>query len=273
MRGLIDWSLLAELQSPPALGQPAMWDAFAARYDGYGRLQQPYTQAQVGFMALQPHETLLDVGAGAGRISIAAAPHAREVTALDTSRGMLDALARRAREAGCRNVRPLHLPWEQVVPGRNLEPHDVVLASRSPAMSDQARLDALARRAVYVMLYSGPSLKQFHDRLVEGIEPFPSAGPRRPAIDGHALVFNHAVSLGFEPRVDYLDDGFHRRYRDEDEAVADLAWLNLPAGSTERLRHNLRPFLHADGDGLLLRLRSRSAVVWWPKLRPALDAL
>lgn len=271
MSGLIDWELLASLQASPALAAAPMWDAFATRYDGYCRLQAHHTVAQLDAFGLGPDETLVDVGAGTGRIAVPAAARVRQVTALDTSTAMLAILTRNAAAAGASNIEARHLPWEDVVPGANLAVHDVVVASRSPAMADLARLDALARRAVYVLLFSGPSLKDFHDRLVDGIDSFPSAGPRRTAIEGHALVFNRAVAMGREARVDYVEDGFHQHYRDEDEAVADFDWLDLPAGSEDRFRRNLRPFLRPDGDGVLLQVRTRTAIVWWPKQRPAVD--
>ena len=270
MAGLIDWDLLAELQAVPAMSAPDRWDAFAERYDGFCRLQTGHTIAQLDAMRLQPGESLLDVGAGTGRISIAAAGRVARVTALDTSAKMLAILARDAQVAGATNIDIRHLPWEQVEPGANMPVHDVVVASRSPAMRDLRRLNALASRAVYVMLFTGPSLKDFHDRLVEGIVSFPSAGPRRPAVAGHALVFNCAIQMGVEARVDYVEDGFLARYRDEDAAVADFAWLNLPAGNDARFRQNLRPFLMPDGDGLLLEVRTRTAIVWWDKAVPAI---
>lgn len=273
MSGLIDWELLAELHSSPAMSQPTMWDAFASRYDGYSKLQGFHTAAQIEFMQLRPHETLLDVGSGTGRISIPAAAVADKVTAIDTSPGMLDRLVTNAKVANLRNIAALHLPWEDVEPGINLAQHDVVIASRSPAMSDLHKLDALAKRAVYVMMFCGPSLKQFHDRLVDGIESFPSAGPRRSAIAGHALVFNRAVAMGKEAHVSYLENGFHKRYQSEDEAVADFAWLNLPAGSEARFRHNLRPFLQQDGANTLLHVRTRTAVIWWNKQAPVVDPI
>ena len=278
-QGLIDWELLAELNAmPPALSQAGMWDAFASRYDGYSRLQAFHTQAQIAAMQLQPEESLLDIGSGAGRISIPASRLAKRVTALDTSRGMLDVLARNACVAGADNIDTRHLPWEEVVPGENLAMHDVVVASRTPAMRDLHKLNALARRAVYVMSFCGPSLKQFHDRLVEGIEPAPPpTGRRCEAMPGHALLFNRAVAMGWEARVDYLEDGFRKHYRDEDEAVSDFAWLGLPAGSEERFRQNLRPFLKLDmesgGKSVLLYVRTRTSVVWWPKQAPVIDLI
>lgn len=273
MAGLIDWELLAELHASPGMSQPAMWDAFASRYDGYSQLQSMHTQAQIEFMQLQAHETLLDVGSGTGRISIPAAAVARQVTAIDTSQGMLDRLVANAAAAQASNITARHLPWEDVQPGVNLAQHDVVIASRSPAMRDLHKLDALAKRAVYVMIFCGPSLKQFHDRLVEGIESFPSSGPRQSALAGHALVFNRLVAMGKEAHVSYLEDGFYRRYQSEDEAVADFAWLNLPTGSAERFRQNLHPFLQQEGAETVLHVRTRSAVIWWHKQAPAIDLI
>lgn len=271
MRGLIDWELLAELQSSPAMSQPAMWDAFATRYDGYTRMQEYHTQSQIDLMNLQAHESVLDVGAGPGRISIPAAQRAHVVTALDTSRRMLDMLERNASRAGVSNVHALHLGWEEVVPNQNVQQHDVVVASRSPAMRDLHKLTALARRTVYVMLFCSGSLKQFHDRLVEGIESMPTGGPARSAIAGHALVFNRAVAMGYEAHVTYLEDGFRKQYRNVNEAVKDFSWLNLPAGSEAIFHRNLRPFLKENEAGVELLVRLRTAAVWWHKHRPASD--
>lgn len=262
---LIDWELLTRLTWPPGLGQAAKWDDFAERYDGYGRLSERYVPAQVAALGLQPHETLLDVGAGAGRLAIPAARVARHVTALDVSSHMLAALRSNARAAGVDNIDTVQLGWEAVTPGENLVPHDVVLLSRSPAMCDLVKVDALARRAAFVMVYSGRSLKGFHDELVAGIQPVPPPGEAVAALAPHVLVFNRLIDMGIEARVDYLDDGFDKWYPDEAAAVADFAWLRLPPGSESRFRDNLLPWLQAEEGGVRLRMATRSAVVWWQK--------
>ncbi|WKN19824.1 methyltransferase domain-containing protein [Azotobacter vinelandii] len=265
MSGLINWELLMQLTWPPALERAPMWDGFARRYDGYTRLSADYVDAQVDILGLRPDESLLDVGAGPGRLAIPAARRARQVTALDISRPMLDELERNAAAAGVDNIQPLQIAWDKVLPGENVPLHDVVLLSRSPAMRDLAKVDALARRAAYVMLYSGPSLKSFHDRLVAGIEETPPVGAGRSALPGHALIFNRLLDMGIEARVDYLADGFSRWYPDEEAAVADFAWLDLPAGSEARLRANLAAYLQEENGGLRLRMETRTAVVWWCK--------
>jgi SAM-dependent methyltransferase len=261
---LIDWQVLMQLAWPPAIGQATMWDRFARRYDGYARLSEPYVPAQLKFMALQPGETLLDVGAGPGRLSIPAALQGCSVTALDVSSGMLEELQRNAHMAGAEGIRTLRLAWEDVRPGDNLPPHDVVLLARSPAMSDLAKVDALSRRAAYIMVYCGPSLKSFHDELVAGIEPGPPAS-RHSGLRPHVLVFNQLIDMGIEAHVDYLADGFDKWYPTEDALLKDFTWLQLPAASEERLRRNLAPWLQPEDGGVRLKMETRTAVVWWHK--------
>jgi SAM-dependent methyltransferase len=264
MRTLIDWELLNELQSSSMISKPDMWDAFATRYDGYTKLQGTYTEKQLDLMQLSASDSVLDVGAGPGRVSIAAARRVKSVTALDVSRGMLDMLEKNVREAGVTNVTPVHLGWDAVVPHDNVQPHDIVIAARSPATKDLVKLDALARKAVYVLLFCGPSLKQFHDTLLEGIEYFPSAGGPHSAIAGHAMIFNRLIAMGKEAHVTYIDDGFYQRYADLDAAVADFTWLNLPEGSLPRFKNNLAPYIRpCDDGGVELTMTTRTAVVWW----------
>lgn len=267
MRHLIDWELLAELAEPPGFDQAPMWDAFARRYDGYSRLQEQSTRLQVQALGLRPTDSLLDVGAGPGRLSIEASRSVRSVTALDVSRAMLDALENNARAAHANNVVPLHLSWRDAEIGRNLGMHDVVVASRSPAMRDLVKLDAAARRAVFIMLFAGPSLKQFHDKLMEGIDPAPpSVSPmQRYQPSGHVLVFNRLAAMGIEASVNYLPDGFSRWYEDLDAVLADFDWLDVPPAHRDRFIRNIGPFLFEENGGLRLHMASRTVVVSWTK--------
>ncbi|WP_249714625.1 class I SAM-dependent methyltransferase [Rhizomonospora bruguierae] len=53
---------------------------------------------------LNPVATLVDLGAGTGRLALAAAPHAGRVVAVDVSPAMIDAIRARAAAAGLTNV-------------------------------------------------------------------------------------------------------------------------------------------------------------------------
>jgi len=59
----------------------------------------------------RPGETWLDIGAGAGRYALPLALRVAEVTALDPSPGMLEALAGLAAEHGIANVRSIRARW------------------------------------------------------------------------------------------------------------------------------------------------------------------
>lgn len=269
MGNLIDWDLLDRLLTPPVFARSPMWDAFADRYDGYVAMQSEFTELQIDLMEIGPDDTLLDVGAGPGRIAIPAAARARSVTALDVSRPMLDHLARNAKRAGCDNIRRVALAWQDVEPGGNVEVHDIVVAARSPATHDLRKIDALARKRAYVMLFSGPSLKCFHDSLVAGIEPVSPAEPRPSPMPGYALIFNRLVAMGVEPSVRFVQDGFSRVFQDWDAVLEGFSWLGIAERDLPRLRDNIAPYLRETAEGLALRMETRSCVLWWDKAHPA----
>lgn len=268
MGGLIDWDLLDRLITPPAMAQSPMWDAFADRYNGYTALQSEYTKLQIDAMDLTASDTVLDVGAGPGRIAVPAAAKARAVTALDVSQAMLDHLERNARSASRGNISALNLSWQDVRPGENVELHDIVVASRSPAMNDLRKLDALARKRAYVMIFSGPSLKSFHDSLVAGIEPDPPSANMRPSpMPGYALVFNRLVAMGLEVNVRFIPDGFSHIFRDWASLLEGFSWLGIPAEAETRFRRNIQPYLTENENGIELRMETRTAILWWDKAR------
>ena len=65
-------------------------------------------------VALRPHETVLDIGAGTGLLSLAAAGRARRVYALDVSHAMCRHLARETARLQLRNVRVLRASAAQL---------------------------------------------------------------------------------------------------------------------------------------------------------------
>jgi len=89
-----------------------MFDRIAARYDLLNRVlsfgtdlswrRQAIARARIG-----PGMTVLDVGAGTGDLSFAAAARGAEVVALDLSPGMLGVLARRSTGAQRERIRAL----------------------------------------------------------------------------------------------------------------------------------------------------------------------
>lgn len=91
---------------------------------------------------LQRDWTALDYGCGTGLLTLALAPRVRRVAAVDSSRGMLDVLAKKAAAAGVSNVEPLLADFsnDPLPPG----PCDLVASAMT--LHHVADIDALLRK-------------------------------------------------------------------------------------------------------------------------------
>lgn len=83
------------------------FDAVAAGWDGCPRRVELAGAVARGIqerLPLDPAWRLLDYGAGTGLLTLHLQPHVGSVVAMDSSQGMLDVLAQKARDAGMTNV-------------------------------------------------------------------------------------------------------------------------------------------------------------------------
>jgi len=103
--------------------------------------------------ALSPGSTLLDVGSGPGRHTLALVPDAAHITAVDPSAAMLGLLKQDLADGGIKNVTAVEAEWMQA----EVEPADVVICSHvlypiADVVPFIAKLEAHARRRVFVYL-------------------------------------------------------------------------------------------------------------------------
>ncbi|MDD1660796.1 MAG: methyltransferase domain-containing protein, partial [Methanomicrobiales archaeon] len=137
----------------------AAWDRRAASYGAMTRNTLQVAEMEAGFMDLRPADTVLDMGAGDGRLSVPVARRVAHVTALDPSTAMLQELEGRMKAAGLTNFRTVQARWEDVAAGREIDVHDVAVAAYSLGFFDLAaalhKLDAAAHRAVYLFWRAG----------------------------------------------------------------------------------------------------------------------
>ncbi|MFN2607627.1 MAG: class I SAM-dependent methyltransferase [Acidimicrobiales bacterium] len=185
--------------------------------------------------------TVLDVGAGPGRFSLALAPRVAGVVAVDPSPRMLALVATAARRAGLANVATVEGRWEDV----EVAPADVAFASYVlPVVDDAPRflahLDAAARR--HALLYLGaftadavtdPLWRHFHGR------------PRAPGptwLDAADVL----DEMGIRASVEVVEVPVRTRFHSLAEAVADYRdLLAVPDDAPTRaeLRRLLRWWL------------------------------
>lgn len=213
----------------PGRGDPGSgyWDRQAERYAGtvgIARDDHPFVRRIRSYV--DADTTVVDAGAGSGRIGLAVAPYVRRVLAVDQSRGMLDLLGAAADERGITNVETVHGRWEEV---EGLAADVAICSYVLPKVADVApfvrRLDDAARDHVLVEMGAldggwqlDPFWRHFHgaprapqptyldalDVLAEvGIEAVAEVAPL-PAIGGFADVataashYREALLLGEE---------------------------------------------------------------------------
>ena len=111
----------------------------------------------------EPQDTLVDVGAGAGRFAIPLARRVRQVVAVEPSDAMRAALARDVQLAGLTNVQVVPHRWDEALSMSADVSGDVVFAAHVVyPMADiepfVRHLDAAARRWAAVLVFEAPPL-------------------------------------------------------------------------------------------------------------------
>lgn len=265
---------LAEMEAlAPGRGAvgPAFWDArrakrFAAAVAGTAERDPLLARLR---RATNRRSTVLDVGAGPGRFSLALAPRVSAVVAVDSSGAMIDLLARRAKQLKLGNVQGVVGPWPDAA--ADVAPASVSVCSYVlPLIADAKRflhaLDArtderafLYLNAATIDLLTDPLWRHFHGK------------PRRPGptyLDAVAVL----AELGIEAEVEVVELPTRARHKDVNAAVKSYRdQLLLPDEPAVRreLRRLLGSWLVDDGGQLRPPLRSTpAAIVSW---RPTKD--
>ena len=249
------------------LADPDFWNRRARRFATTGPLRSAERDPLLPRLrrAVTPASSLLDVGAGHGRFSLALAGRARSVVAVDPSRRMLAILRRSAREAGLGNVRTVLGRWPEL--GHGVEAADVALCAHVLPLIPDARpflaaLDAVTRRRVFV--YMGTFAP---DSVVEPLWRHFHGSPRKPPptyLDAVAVL----EELGIQPEVEIVEAPVRARHADLDAAVRSyLDTLALPDRAPVRreLAALLAPWLQRDRDGALrppIRSQANAILSW-----------
>jgi len=277
LTGIINWNefrkaIISEGRKRRDRENPGeMWDKRAEEFNRSTRGRSERTERQVASLGLDPDYTVLDVGAGTGRLSVPIAKIAKQVTAVDQSSGMLSYLQDNMAEEGLSNYKAIQKRWEDVEIGVDIEPHDVVVASHSLGMFDLqealAKMNAAAKKRVYIFTAAGKwFFDDFEEELWERIYDRP---PRRHGgfRSDYMLLYNILHDMGIFANVEIKDAEHVQRYESLDEAVERWkARREIPAENESILREYLAKNLEDDNGGsLVFRRRTKSAMIWWDK--------
>lgn len=147
------------------------WDNMAKRYPRFydASMRQDvnriidWCQAQnVSFAG----KSILDIGAGTGTIAIPLAQKGAYVTAIDVSKSMLDALQEDAKQEGIENkICIRRSDWDSF---KFDEPYDIVIASMTPAISDDQKINKMLKASKHMGIYVGWGSYR-HNKLVDAL--------------------------------------------------------------------------------------------------------
>ncbi len=209
--------------------------------------------------------SVLDVGAGTGRFSLALAPQSKHVAAVEPSAAMLDFLRRDAAERGLSNISFVQTTWQDAPD--DLE-SDIVICSHvlypiRDIVQFLTKLQNAARKGCYIYLRAthidaatAPLWRHFH-------------GDERRMPPGYIHALDVLYEMGIYANVEIVTLPPSLRYPSLDVAITEISeQLILP--DDEKTRGELHDLLEGwlvERDGMLLPPLQEivCAIIWWEK--------
>ncbi len=227
-RERVEAAIGRSLRSAPAPGEDP-WAVRAAsfRLDPRRKLEAN-TRALIDL--IEPGDSVLDIGGGAGRLGLPVALHCREMINLEPSAAMRAEFDASARDAGITNARCLDASWPGDADG--LEADVIMVANVTYFVRDiQPFLEAMdrcARRRAIISVWSvpppshGASLIEFFHGQAPTIAP------------SHRELLPVLWDMGLLPEVHVLPDGFWRA-RERPATRTEAVELALLRGNATEL--------------------------------------
>ena len=211
------------------------------------------------------HSSVLDVGAGTGRFSLALAPLVHHVVAVEPSAAMLNFLRQDAASKGLKNISFVQSTWQEasdnlqadivicshvVYPIRDIEPFLLKLQAAS------LQTCYIYARATHIDALTADLWRHFHH-------------DERCMPPGYIHVLDVLYEIGIYANVEVITVPSSLRYPSLDVAVTEMAeQLILP--DDEKTRAELRALLKdwlVEVDGMLVPPLKKMvyAIIWWGK--------
>jgi predicted TPR repeat methyltransferase len=268
----IDWNAMwrqeSKRYSQRSRSEKEIWDQRADSYDSRNpekmkKLDKDdYISMMLDRIEVRPDWTVLDIGSGPGILSIPLAGKAKRVTALDVSPAMLAHLKTRAEKAGLRNIVCLNSSMQEAFSKRQVDIHDVVVASRSLMVEDLKvvleNIIALAAQAAYLTFPVVHLPFDWEIYKVVGRE-----GKKHPP---YVYAYNLLYQMGIRANVEILCSRVTTRFTAVDEAIESLQRRNDPFNESELVK--LRAYFKekfAVSQVFVFEGKSKWALIWWRK--------
>ena len=185
-------------------------------------------------------KTMLDVGCGAGNISLLMSDKLEKIYALDFSTIMLENLKQQMKQRDISNITPLHLAWED--DWSEVPNCDIVLASRSMEVADMkealTKLNEKANKRVYLTYKVGGSF--LNDDILDYI------GKKINKKPDYIYTINILYQMGINPTISYIkSEGKSNQYDNAEAFMQSIIWSvgELDEKQTSLLREYYEKFI------------------------------
>lgn len=238
------------------------WDKHAHEFNENMAYMDNLTKSQLDKLPLIIDDTVLDVGAGVGRLTIPLANRVKEVVALEPSKNMLELLKANVQKSGVKNIRYINCSLEDLQVDAHIAPYDVVIASFSLFMFDieraLAKLDALARKGVYIFLSASKWMDDALQKMIYGETVF--------IWPDYIYIYNILHGLGIFANVEVWEYNSTKRFGSVVEAVDRFMELyHIPKEKERELSEYLQQLLVKDSGKVWLNRKMKVAMIWWTK--------
>lgn len=199
-------------------------------------------------------DTVLDVGAGAGRLAIPLAERSNHVTAVEPSEAMQSRLKEQANAWGLKNLSIVPSTWEEA----EVENADVVVCAHVVYTVEKIeqflrKLSERSRRDVLVVVFEEPAMANYFQfwELVHGEKRI--SLPSLPELK--EVLSEMQIKFDAEPMPEWQSRPFADFESAYEESLARLFIMPSPANTelTDRMKSVLKDSLESADDGLRLK--------------------
>lgn len=262
----MDWvKLWQKIIVERRIKKPKNWDNEADKFSKISRGDE-YRENLFSKMKISKEDTILDLGCGEGSITIPLAKKAKNVTAIDSSKRMLEILESKCKNQSITNVKIIKEDLEDVTLDE-LGNYDIVLLSRSVSgiykiNETLSTINNIANKYVYITIF-GPNNMKFEKDFYNliGNEDF--------SFPPYDYLFNILINMEIYPNIENLEIKTISSYKSIEDAMNNGKWNldNLTKEEKNQLQDYLKKNLSKNKNGKLEHPDDKRdwILFWWKK--------
>ncbi|MBN1432313.1 MAG: class I SAM-dependent methyltransferase [Methanomicrobiaceae archaeon] len=212
--------------------------------------------------------TVLDVGAGVGRLSVPIAKKCAHVTIVEPSGSMIAHLKRNMEDSGFWNYTIVQKRWEDVLIGSDVHQHDVVISAFSMGVLDAEeallKLDRAAKRAVYVFWFAG---EQDFDGLESWLRQQGIGNGPENGLPDYIHLVNILHQAKIHANIKIMDNEWNAVYPGVDDAVASAieSGLVTPENAGYAKKYYESVMVSGENGECIIPKKKKQAMISWRK--------